>query len=167
MRGNNNCLLCDQFIYQKNLSPFEKVFSNPSNQHILKKWENWIWGLGYGQFVEGYTLLITQNHTPSLLSNNSAIINEYLKILRNISDIYEEVYHSNIIVFEHGVSLKDLHSTGNSIVHTHLHIIPLYSKDVFKSIVCTVNDKLTSDPIIVESISKLDNKHLKFLNRYG
>lgn len=105
----------------------DKEFPN----RILFKTDKFIVLPSLGQFIEGYLLVISINHFPSMGHIPSNHFKELERIINITSNILERKYCQPII-FEHGAVSKTLMG-GCCIDHAHVHIVP-YPIDILNDI---------------------------------
>jgi ubiquinone/menaquinone biosynthesis C-methylase UbiE/diadenosine tetraphosphate (Ap4A) HIT family hydrolase len=75
-----------------------------------------------GQIVEGYTLIISKQHIPSLGALSAADWDELEELKVKVRSLIEPIFNS-VVFLEHG-SVSELLQAGTSVVHTHLHAVP-------------------------------------------
>lgn len=113
--------------------------SNTSNQEqiiesahlygkIIKSLENAL-------FVLRQVLIITNKHYLNFFELPKEIKIQVSKLKEKIKEVYEEIYNSDVLFFEHGSAQSGY--AGASIDHAHLHCIP-YKFDLMD----TLNEKL-------------------------
>lgn len=75
-----------------------------------------------GHLVEGYTMVISKEHVPSV----GALSSEDLKELQNVKTHLRQIMEPEfgpIVFFEHG-SVVNTISSGASVIHAHIHAAP-------------------------------------------
>jgi diadenosine tetraphosphate (Ap4A) HIT family hydrolase len=91
---------------------------------ILFETNNFVVFPGLGQIVEGYLLIITKKHFPSMRDVPQSIYSELNWVIDRTSEILKYKYGSDCIQFEHGASTF-VQGGACCIEHAHLHIAPL------------------------------------------
>ncbi len=121
---DGDCKLCTQFV--KNIQPnlFNKIFGINFTP-ILKRFENFVWGVGLGQFLEGYTILISNREVLSYSYLTNKEFQELEKVKRIIVDIYLDLYKIKPLILEHGSVGNCYNSGGSCINHAHLLFFPI------------------------------------------
>jgi diadenosine tetraphosphate (Ap4A) HIT family hydrolase len=76
-----------------------------------------------GSFVDGYLLLCSKAHVPSMASLSSEDLAELDSLLHDTRTAVEVVYGPTV-VFEHGMASSRV-VVGGCIVHAHIHLIPV------------------------------------------
>jgi hypothetical protein len=164
----------------KNIRPnlFNKIFGNDFTP-VIKKYESFVWGIGLGQFLEGFTLLITNRELLSYSYLSSKEFNEFENVKKNIVDIYTEIYKTKPLILEHGSAGNCYNSGGTCINHAHLLLFPLnidllpaiskYSKDgnlkqsqitKVESINLLKNQVINGKPYLYYENCNTENKYL-------
>lgn len=82
------------------------------------------WVPGLGAFVEGYSLVLSKQHVLNTGAFDHSVIRELASLITQISEILKQVYHTDIVVCEHGSMGGSAHA-GSCVEHHHLHIFPV------------------------------------------
>jgi diadenosine tetraphosphate (Ap4A) HIT family hydrolase len=78
-----------------------------------------------GQFVDGYTLIVSHEHIRSFNEMSHEELAHVEKLKEQISGALGNLYKQPVVVFEHGCGQGlDLRG-GSCIDHAHLHVLPL------------------------------------------
>lgn len=108
--------------------------NNPTKKNrIIKETNSFIVVPTIGAFIDNYLLIIPKKHINCFKELNSIEfleLNDLTNWIKNINKIY---FKSKTIIFEHG-SFENNNTSGKSIVHAHLHILP-FSKSLLKDII--------------------------------
>lgn len=104
-----------------------------------------------GQFVEGWLLIVSKQHSECsrLLTLNDA--EELSHLVNVVKDIVSRQY-GQCIIFEHGPANNIQISGGCCVKHTHIHLVPCSDHDVFTSYITfasTINVKLSDLPMLI------------------
>ncbi len=70
----------------------------------------------------GHLLIITKEHYFNFYETGEVIKEETEKIKGIIKNIFQKIYHSETLFFEHGSAIPG--EAGSSVDHAHLHAIP-------------------------------------------
>ncbi len=121
----SKCEFCLEFSGSQSneISFFHSLFPHLRDR-ILFETSNFVVFPGLGQIVEGYLLIITKNHFPSMADLPQSIYSELSWVIDRTSEILKCEYGSDCIQFEHGASTY-IQGGGCCIEHAHLHIAPL------------------------------------------
>lgn len=120
---DGECKLCTQFIQQTRPNLFNRIFGNEFSP-VISETDNFVWGIGLGQIIEGYTLLMVKTHVFSMGEVMDSLFDEYLDLKSKIIHKYESIYHIKPLIFEHG-SIDQCIKAGSCIDHAHLHFFPV------------------------------------------
>ena len=77
-----------------------------------------------GALVEGWLLLVPKQHVISFGGLDTIFREEVSYVKNQMLDISEQRYGMRPVVFEHGPHMTG-HTTGCSVDHAHLHIVPI------------------------------------------
>ncbi len=93
---------------------------------LIHETENFFINAALGPLgIEGYLLLSSITHYPSISSLPSGHFEELEKLAEKSVDILGKKYNQPVIMFEHGPnSCRTDNNGGSCIDHAHLHIIP-------------------------------------------
>lgn len=141
------CKLCSQFVLNEKGNLFQNIFS-ANNLHIIKKYKHFIWGVGLGQFVTGYSLLLPVRHILSFARLTQEESDELTNIMNEIEQVTLSVYNCSPIFFEHGCSDIPYSSAGSCISHAHMHFFPVQAD------ICKGLNHLTK-PVKIDAMEKL------------
>jgi diadenosine tetraphosphate (Ap4A) HIT family hydrolase len=100
--------------------------SNPPNpeDEIIDESENFYAKAALGQFVFGYTLIISKEHFPSFAYVPEHLFPELEAFRSNVLDKLHDLCQHPITIMEHG-ALNRCQRGGSCIDHAHLHLMPL------------------------------------------
>ena len=97
--------------------------SNPEDE-IIDESENFYAKAALGQFVFGYTLIISKEHFPSFAYVPEHLFPELEAFRSNVLDKLHDLCQHPITIMEHG-ALNRCQRWGACIDHAHLHLMPL------------------------------------------
>lgn len=117
------CVYCNE-LYKNNLDYLKNIGYKYSNRILFKNKYFFIVPT-VGSFIENYLLIIPNRHVCSMRDLNKEEIDNLEKIILHLESLYE-----NSIFFEHG-SLDSMNLGGSSIVHAHIHFLPI-STNLYK-----------------------------------
>ena len=123
---STDCPFCKNTRFINN-----KLASLPSDESILFENKNIYVAVDISPICLGHILIVTQNHYLNFFETSSEIKNDVIKIKEKIKEIYNQVYNSDVLFFEHGSAQSGF--AGASIDHAHLHCIP-YNFDISDSL---------------------------------
>jgi len=119
---------------QKQCAPFlEKIqgkcgFCVPLEPIVLYTTQNFYTVLSLGQIVEGYSLICSKLHRSCCGDIPIEQLDEFIKIKNLVKKVFEKLYHSKTIFYEHGqtgVCMRHLiDNMQNHCYHAHLHCLP-------------------------------------------
>lgn len=105
------CLFCDEeFFCEENLI-----------------YENQYWRVVYDRFPvsKGHVLIIPKRHIESIFEVNVIEIFSLPKVFVDVKNILDEKYRPE----GYNIGINDGVVSGQTIKHTHIHLIPRYSND--------------------------------------
>jgi len=91
---------------------------------LLVQTTHFEWVPGLGAFVEGYSLVLSKQHVLNTGAFDLSVIRELTSLITQISKILKQVYHTDVVVCEHGSMGGSAHA-GSCVEHHHLHIFPV------------------------------------------
>ena len=99
-----------------------------SGSHMLKDaklyWDSDFYIVpALGCIVPGYVMLVSKRHANSMRSFGKDTRDNIKKAIEKLSDLYMRKYGFYPVIFEHGSAENDT-SSGASITHAHMHIVP-------------------------------------------
>ena len=78
-----------------------------------------------GQIVDGYTILCSREHVPSIgASLFRAPVSELVEAIDQVRKRMKIIYGKDVVLFEHGCGKHNL-QLGCGVNHAHLHIVPV------------------------------------------
>ncbi len=83
-----------------------------------------------GQFVTGYLLIIPKAHIMSNAELSQDEMKEFEEVLSDIEYILTAVYRKDVLVWENGSGHSGASKAKDSIVHSHVHIVPCQTTSV-------------------------------------
>lgn len=125
----------------------------------------------------GHLLIITNDHYFNFYETESVIKEETIQIKEIIKNIFQDIYHSETLFFEHGSTTSG--TAGSSIDHAHLHAIPckmdlkeVLDKTLGASIECDIFSKQFSNEFsylyledsnkkVIYKVDKLPSQYLR------
>ncbi len=149
-------------LYQSQDCKFCRIARHDSKYGINKKIENVFleesdnFALipALGPLTENHFLIISKKHYNNLSSMGKKAIKEYHNFYLKISKA-KTLKNSKFIEFEHGSTSAD--NAGASIVHTHIHILPLVT-----DLINSVKSKLKVISLInnINELSNIKESHI-------
>ena len=108
---------------------FCRIVGQPGGQRdledsLLAETEHFQWIPGLGPPVEGYSLVVSKKHVLNTGAHSPDVISELELLIARIRHTLLGIYATSSLVYEHGASHVDKHA-GASIVHHHLHVLPV------------------------------------------
>ena len=92
-----------------------------------------------GPLVMGHVMVVSKTHKPNIGKMSTDSIKEYEKLRKHICNSLD-IYKSNLLESEHGANKHN--SSGACIVHTHIHWIPKWGRDIdilgYSNVMCEV-----------------------------
>jgi diadenosine tetraphosphate (Ap4A) HIT family hydrolase len=149
-------------------------FCSPDKGRIFHETKHFYTILGLGAFVEGYSLLVSKDHTRSIYDLPSDLREEYFHEKKYLKELIFRNYGPSVI-FEHGrvrsCTLEDEETHDDFCFHAHQHFTPV-------SIDITNEFQDTNSPFrkihkglsifdIEETLLKQDMEYLFFENTSG
>lgn len=95
----------------------------PDKERILFNSPNFYIMLSLGPVVEGYLLLIPQEHTPCSVRIDEDMGREFDFLVDKIGQILKETYGKNVVFYEHG-RIGMCCALSEHDFHAHLHCVP-------------------------------------------
>lgn len=102
---------------------FHRLFPHLPSRVILSS-DNFVVIPSLGQIVEGYLLIVTKQHLPSMGHVSLGLEGELREVIKKVFIALAEVYGNEVLFFEHG-PLNACRTGASCINHAHLHIVPL------------------------------------------
>lgn len=109
----------------------------------------------------GHILIITKEHYFNFYETSKEIKETTKIIMEKIRILFQEIYHSDALFFEHG-SLQS-GKAGASIDHAHLHVLP-FSYDI-ESILKKLGNPVSCDIFSSEYSKNLSYLYIEIKNR--
>lgn len=122
--ANFHCFCCDHLAGKRS-----------DNEPILYRSENFFVFPGSGQFALGYLQICPKKHVMSLGELTPEILKEFEGVLADVEFMLKATFNcDSTIVWENGSGASGVGKAKDSIVHSHVHIIPsrTTSDDVIK-----------------------------------
>lgn len=112
-----DCILCKIYDGRKNQNkkPMDMVIYESENFYVCP---------AKGAMVKGYLMICPKEHILSCAALPKEQQKELTNVINDISFILKEIYHEDIMMFEHGSGEEGKCKHEKSIVHAHLHILP-------------------------------------------
>ena len=112
-----DCILCKIYDGRKNQNkkPMDMVIYESENFYVCP---------AKGAMVKGYLMICPKDHILSCAALSKEHQKELKMVILDIHFILTEIYHENIMMFEHGSGEEGKCKHEKSIVHAHLHILP-------------------------------------------
>jgi diadenosine tetraphosphate (Ap4A) HIT family hydrolase len=111
-----SCLFCDVADGNAGRAPENVIVA--ANEHAFAK-------PALGQFVDGYTLIVSQEHVRSFSEMSDAELGQVEQLKEDIGARLRRLYHQPVVIFEHGCGQGPGLRGGSCIDHAHLHVLPL------------------------------------------
>ncbi|MFA5832127.1 MAG: HIT domain-containing protein [Bacteroidota bacterium] len=90
---------------------------------ILFETDNYYVKPALGQFVEGYLLIVSKSHIPSISHLSENQFTELMNVVTHLKQFMIDVYKGSVTIFEHGI-VNHSYNAGCCIDHAHLHMLP-------------------------------------------
>ena len=119
---SNECPFCSSTRYINN-----RLVNLPAEEAILFENNDLYVRVDISPLCLGHILIITNKHYLNFFEIPKEIKEEVVKLKDKIKELYKQIYHTDVLFFEHG-SAKSGYA-GASIDHAHLHCIP-YKFDI-------------------------------------
>ena len=101
------------------------TFCEQEEDRIIYKTENFTVWLSLGQIVEGYCLIIPNDHYHCMGALPSQLHNEYFSLKLKIRDVLTTIY-GGCIFYEHGrVGVCNVQPGEQLCYHAHIHAVPI------------------------------------------
>lgn len=110
------CLFCDVADGRAGMAPENLIIA--ANEYAFAK-------PALGQFVDGYTLIVSQEHVRSFSDMSGAELASVEDLRKQVGTVLGNLYRQPVIVFEHGCGRAPELRAGSCIDHAHLHILPV------------------------------------------
>lgn len=127
---SESCEFCREFN-ENTIETKEKIVLHAyfSGNRIISSKGRWNLIPTLGCFKVGYTLLVNHEHFLSLYHCPEKDKEMFLCFMDDLKMVYREVFHSEYIMFEHGIVDESV-TSPNSVNHVHLHFLP-YGKGAY------------------------------------
>lgn len=122
---------------------------------ILDETDNFIVVPTLGSLVDGYILIVSKRHILNMGELSNKEKEEYIDLINKYRELFNKIYGSYPIVFEHGTSKNDITLTSSSVIHAHTHIV----NHLFKNEIEIINN-LNLEEVNIKHI--LSNKNYIF-----
>lgn len=96
-----------------------------------------------GQLREGHLLIASKEHINAMGMLKKDMLVELESLIFRIGNLYERLYHMNVLCFEHGVLNDNGNNGGCGIYHMHLHLVPIRDSE-FQAVLSKVKNKETN-----------------------
>ncbi|SFR68293.1 HIT family protein [Anaeromicropila populeti] len=108
------CRFCSQFVN-------ESSELNEAGNVIIKKYKNFVLGVGIGQICDRYLILTPIRHISSFSMINTEEQEELKKIMNDLIKFNQSKFNSKTAFVEHGANF--INNFSKTIEHAHLHVI--------------------------------------------
>ena len=100
--------------------------TQPDQDRILYRTENFYVMVSLGAFIEGYLLIISKHHIGASLNIPQNLFEEFLSLKNKVHNILCQEYGA-CIFYEHGKSGSSLTNkyTNKHCYHAHIHCLPI------------------------------------------
>jgi len=136
-----NCIFCK---IVKDEIPSHKIYEN---EHILVF-------LDISQTTKGHTLIIPKVHSVDIFDTNEDTFVQIAKVIPKISSTLKMAFNCEGINIVNNSGI----AAGQTVFHTHVHLIPRYNRDKFN--INFVNNMSKYD---TQSLSEIKNKIIEKL----
>lgn len=109
---NNDCIFC-------------KIVSGEIPSFKVYEDENTFAFLNINPSSNGHTLVIPKNHAENIMTIESADFSHLMETVRLLSSKIEKAVSANGI----NININNREAAGQSVFHSHVHIIPRYVDD--------------------------------------
>lgn len=128
------CVFCD--IVEGKI-PSKKIYENNSIIAILD----------ISQTTKGHTLLIPKKHYDNLLSTDEDVLKEMITVAKSLGNKIVQ----NLNATGLNILINTNESAGQTVMHTHMHLIPRYNS------LDSIEIKFTQNEYDIDSIFKQIN----------
>lgn len=118
---NKYCCFCTE-LAKKTTTDFFRIYKGSPSSRSIAQTDNFVILPTIGQLTEGYLLIVTKKHYPSMGHLTSSELQDLEELKQKISAILSSVY-SKPIFFEHGPAVEGVGGCG--VYHAHLHVVPV------------------------------------------
>ena len=143
MEYSKECPFCKYTKFQNN-----KLVNLPAEDCILFENDNIYVQVDISPLCLGHILIITNDHYFNFFETPNNIKEDVIKLKENISNIYKQIYNTDILIFEHGSAQSGY--AGASIDHAHLHCIP-YRFDISPTLDAQLGQPIDCDILSLNS----------------
>lgn len=109
-----NCLFC-------------KIAKKEIPANIVYEDEEVVAFLDLSQITDGHTLIVPKTHSRNLLETNQDTVNSLMHAVNKVS----EILGSRLNAKGFNIISNINEAAGQSVFHTHVHVIPRYNKEEF------------------------------------
>ena len=127
---------------------------------LLVQTTNFEWIPGLGAFVEGYTLIVSKQHTLNTGALDRPVIQELAAFITQVRAILKKIYCIDTVVCEHGSMGGSLHG-GCCVEHQHLQIFPVDIRYIPQSLIR--NFKNQREISSIEDLIELNNNRIPYI----
>ncbi len=121
----SKCEFCTEFSRDGSIASTLFTVLFPKREHrVLFESPNFVIVPSLGQIVEGYLLIITKEHYPSMGHLPPQLYAELLWTIERTCDILRTQYGCSCVQFEHG-PVNSRQRGPCCIDHAHLHLVPM------------------------------------------
>lgn len=117
----NCCCFCAE-LANKTTTDFFRIYQGNPYNRLIAQTDDFVILPTIGQLTEGYLLIVTKKHYPSMGHLTVRQLNELKELKQKISTIVSLVYGEPIF-FEHGTATEGVGGCG--VYHAHLHVVPV------------------------------------------
>lgn len=111
----DNCFLCKIQDKDPSRSIMDTIIYESKHFYVVP---------AKGAIVKGYLMIVPKEHVWSMAQLNQARREELLEVIEDIKKILKNIFHQEILIFEHGSGEEGKCKHEKSIVHAHIHILP-------------------------------------------
>jgi histidine triad (HIT) family protein len=126
-----NCIFC-------------KIVNKSIPAHILFEDEKVMVILDISQTTKGHSLLLFKNHSDNITQTSDSDLEHALKVVKKVVTQQLEVLPN---VKGVNVVSNVLSGAGQSVMHTHIHMVPRYAQDSFSIKWINHKDGYTTDDL--------------------
>lgn len=113
----NDCPFCKNTRFKNN-----ELINIDTSDSVLFENNNLYIQVDISPLCRGHILIVSNNHYLNFYETPKEIKDDVIKLKDKIRKVYNEIYNSDVLFFEHGSSKSGY--AGASIDHAHIHVIP-------------------------------------------
>lgn len=163
------CSLCSEINHEEENNMLYNIIAPVTGikDRILFQTANWVVMPTLGCFVNGYLLIVSKEHIPSISFCSDIMLDELEFLIQDIRKINCKLYHSDSVLFEHGmVSVEE--RGGCCVDHAHVHILP-FNEEIDAEICKNAAEKVEIEMLtnVKQLVEKACRSYLLYENKAG